>query len=200
MLFGQTIELSTPALVIILLGCGIFVMPTLLPLLINKDESEQHSKEVSRTADVDIPSSGRAVHPANSATKSTGAASDWSNVPYQTIVPGVSGRITRFSFHNAKATVEVAFQNDSNHDTNFCSHPDSWRINDEINSASYGWPLLDSGGTAVCDGPQWKQMKPTDTITAFVIIACPTGENDNWSLYLPELRQMPRGLRFKKTP
>jgi hypothetical protein len=169
-LFGQTFEVSTPALVIVILGCGMFVMPALLPL---RDAKPDPGPIPRPTPD---PVRGPRVR--------------------QTTTEGVSAELVEFSRKDDIATIRVTFLNTTDHDMDFCTRPDAWKIIDNSNSAAFGWPLLSSGGDAICDASDWHQMRPHKSLNAWARIRCPSGYNDIWSFYSPDLTQLLGGLRF----
>lgn len=182
-LWGQTIEVATPALVIIILGCGIVVLPPLLPFLVGPQPP--------------VPSPE--PHPV---PKSPGpeTVSRQTKTAYWTTTPGVSAQITKFAYRSGTASIEITFRNMTDHDSNFCTQPDTWRITDELNHVSCGWPLSSSSGSAICDGADWKEMRPGDAVVASAEIRCPTGRYDTWSFYAPDLKQVAQKLRFDTTP
>jgi hypothetical protein len=172
-LFGQTFEVSTPALVIVILGCGVFVMPALLPL---REKTESPEKGVVDKRTVPELVHGPRVR--------------------QTTTEGVSAKLTEFSFKDDIATLRVMFSNTTDHDVDFCTRPDAWKIIDNSNPAACGWPLLASGGDAICDTDGWHQMQPRGSLSAWARMRCPSGHNDIWSFYSPDFKQMVDGLRF----
>jgi hypothetical protein len=185
--FGQTVELSTPALVIIILGCGIFVLPVVLPIWL----PDQHAA----SSDAASPSSkppvrAEAKDPATKPPRTDGA--------YMTTVPGITAEITKFAYQDATVSIEIIFHNASGHDATFCTRVDAWRITDEVNPRACGWPLLGSSGNAVCSDSNQEEMTPGDSAIATVDMNCPAGRDDTWSFYAPELKQLAKGLRFSR--
>jgi hypothetical protein len=195
-IFGQTIEVSTPALVIIILGCAIFILPAILPLWLAPSPSPLPP------AQTELKGQERLQDTPKKLEKLVEAKRSQKELARETIKPGVVARITEFALQNGAAVVEITFTNTGQYDANFCTRPNSWYITDEINDVrygvSYGGPLLSSGGSAICGTPDWKQMGPGSSAKAIATIKCETGADDSWSLYVPELKQLARGLRFER--
>jgi hypothetical protein len=133
-LLGQEFEISTPALVVFLAGCTVFVMPLVVPIK-NLDKpvviigpqarehlSEEHEQERR-----------------NGQPQPAGA---------QTIFEGVVANVTHFEKIGDLVTLELTLQNTMPHTVAFCIEPWNAKLIDEGTGES--WNELHYGGTVPC--------------------------------------------------
>jgi hypothetical protein len=133
-LLGQEFEISTPALVVFLAGCTVFVMPLVAPIK-NLDRPMVIIGPQVR----EHPPSEPGKEPPNGQARPTGE---------QTIFEGVVANVTRFEKSGDLVTLELTLQNTMPHTVSFCVEPWDSKLIDEGTGES--WKELHYGGAVPC--------------------------------------------------
>jgi hypothetical protein len=134
-LFGQEFEISTPALVVFLTGCAVFVMPLVAPI-----------KNLGRAiVTIGIPTDVHKNGPLNGPPLPNSPSPQ---AKAQTIFEGVVANVTRFEKNDDLVTLELTLQNTTPDTVSFCVEPTKAKLIDEGTGNS--WYQRHSGGKVSC--------------------------------------------------